>query len=53
MNLEEWLRTKTTLFSRYKREIGIELTMEVIQQIIEKFNTKKELNFDDVKKVSI
>ena len=53
MNLEEWLRTKTTLFSRYKHENGIELTMEVIQQIIEKFNTKKELNFDDVKKVSI
>ena len=41
INLEEWLRTKTTLFSRYKRENGIELTMEAIQQIIEKFNTKK------------
>ena len=50
---EEWLRTKTTLFSRYKRENGIELTMEVIQQIIEKFDTKEKLNFDDVEKVSI
>ena len=45
MNLEEWLRTKTTLFSRYKRENGIELTMEAIQQIIEKFNTKKGTEF--------
>ena len=53
MNLEEWLRTKTALFSRYKRENGIELTMEVIQQIIEKYDTKQELNFDDVEKVSI
>ena len=53
MNLEEWLQMKTTLFSRYKRKNGIELTKEVIQQIIEKFNTKKELNFDDIEKVSI
>ena len=27
MELEEWLRTRTTLFSRYKRDNGCYLTM--------------------------
>ena len=53
MNLEECLRMRTTLFTRYKRDNGTDLTMEVIHQIIEKFNAKEELNFNDVKKVSI
>ena len=53
MNLEEWLRSRTTLFSRYKRNNGIDLTMEAMHQIIEKFNSKEKFNFDDVEKVSV
>ena len=54
MNLEEWLHSSTTLFSRYKRDNSIDLTMEEIHQIIEKFfNSKEKLIFDDVEKVSV
>ena len=53
MNLEQWLCMKTKMFTRYKHDNGTDLTMEVIYQIIENFNAKEELNFDDVKKVSI
>ena len=52
MNLEEWLHSRTTLFSRYKRDNGTDLTMETIHQIIEKFNSKEKLNFVDVEIVS-
>ena len=53
MNLEEWLCTKTTLFSRYKRDNGNNLTIDVIHQIIDKFNSKEKLVFDDVEKCSL
>ena len=53
MNSEELLRTRTTLFSRYKRDNGCDLTMKMINQVIDKFNTKETLNFDDVEKVSV
>ena len=53
MNLEEWLRSKTTLFSRYKRDNGKDLTIDVIHQIIDKFNSKEKLISDDVEKCSI
>ena len=53
MNLEEWLRTKTTLFSRYKRDNGNKLTMDEIHQIIDKFNSKEKLVFDNVEKCSV
>ena len=43
MNLEEWLRSKTTLFSRYKRDNGMNLTMDVIHEIIDKFDSKEKL----------
>ena len=55
MELEERLRTRTALFSRYKRDnsFGSNLTMEIVHQVIDKFNTKEALNFDDVEKVSV
>ena len=53
MELEEWLRTKTSLFSRYKRDNGCDLTMEMIHQVIDKFKPREKLNFDDIEKVSV
>ena len=53
MNLEEWLRSKTTLFSRYKRDNGKDLTMDIIHEIIDKFESKEKLIFDDVEKCSV
>ena len=53
MELEEWLRTKTSLFSRYKRDNGCDLTMEMVHQVIDKFKPREKLNFDDIEKVSV
>ena len=53
MELEEWLRTKTSLFSRYKRDNGCDLTMEMVHQVIDKLKPRQKLNFDDIEKVSV